>query len=206
MLDTRETLGKCPSHKTNFRQCFYFCSQEGGEFRRKHLMPRACTELPWCQSFGHASVGSRAMFNSLLPRTGWSFCLPLPFPAPSRVPQHHPRRVLTGHLHELSQPSSPAENDPFDFCRASEQSQPLEESDKPGCPCKWARGGSREVAGSLYFCTRPAKTNSSPLTAALCEGRRRGRAGIPVRDCKNNSLCVCSHEVFAFEHLSLAQN
>lgn len=64
--------------------------------------------------------------------------------------------------------------------------------------------GSREVAGSPCFCRRSAKTNSFPLIAALCEGR--GRGGIPIRDCKNGSLCVCLHEMFALEHLRLAWN
>lgn len=127
--------------------------------------------------------------------TGWNKVVLLPPSSllPAASPSTTGHRVLLGNFHEPSQPSTLTEKDPFDFCWASERNQPLEESDKRRCPCRRACGWEQGSDGSLYFCTRAAKTKSFPLTAALCEGRRRGRGGIPIRDCKNSSLCVCFH-------------
>lgn len=82
--------------------------------------------------------------------------------------------------------SSLTENEPLIFSRPVSKVSPWKSLTNRGAHVGNLVAGSREVTGNLYFCRRSAKTNSFPLTAALCE-KRRGRGGIPVRNRKNGS-------------------
>lgn len=135
-----------PKPQTNFHQFLYFFSQEG--FRLKHLIPSTCTKLAQCQSFGRGSVGNRVVFSSRCLGQGgpsaslFSSLLPTASPGVTHI------GCLLGTFMSQINPASLTENDPFDFCWASERSQPLEECDTRRCPCRgacgWEQGSGRE--------------------------------------------------------------
>lgn len=64
---------------------------------------------------------------------------------------------------------------PLPFSGQVSKVRPWESLTKRGAHVGELVAGSREVAGSLCFCTGPAKTNSFPLVAALCEEEERER-------------------------------
>lgn len=87
--------------------------------------------------------GPWAIFSSCcLGRGGPSPASLFPPLLPAASPSIHVRCLLGTFISSLT------ENDPFDIFQASEQSQPLEESDKPRCPCwepcSWKQGSGRE--------------------------------------------------------------
>lgn len=167
-------------------------------------MPSACTKLAQGQGFGHGSAGSRAVFSACCPGRGGPSASLFPSLLPAVCPSITHIGCLSGTFMSSVNPAARQKMIPLTFARQVSEVGPWKSLTNRGAHVGELVAGSGEVAGSLYFCTRPAKTNSFSLIAALCEGRRRG--GIPIRDCKNNSLCVCLHEMFAFEHLRLAQN
>lgn len=123
------------------------------------------------------SVGSRAVFSSRCPERGGPSASLFPSLPPSYEPQHHPRRVLIGHFHDRSQPTSPTENHPFAFFWASEQSQALGESDKTRCPCGGACGWEQGSGRESVFLYRTSKDKQLSLGSCSVWGRGEGEVG-----------------------------